>query len=45
LILAIFDALLYFYNYKLGGFGLVYYWFTGIWIMVYNWKSIIKWRQ
>lgn len=41
--LAILDTILYFYNYKLGGFGLVYYWFVGFWILVYYWKRLTKW--
>ncbi len=43
-VLSIVDALLYFYNYKLGGFGLVYYWFAGVWILIFNWKQIAKWK-
>lgn len=33
--LAIMDICLYFYNYKLSGFGLVYFWFTGFWLLTY----------
>lgn len=40
LFLAIMDTLLYFYNFKLWGFGSVYYWFIGFWLLAYFWKNI-----
>lgn len=31
--LSILDTAFYFYNYKLGGFGAVYFWFIGFWLL------------
>lgn len=41
--LAIIDTCMYFYDYKTGDFGKVYYWFVGIWFLVYKWHSITAW--
>lgn len=40
--LAIFDTLMYFYNYKTGGFGKIYFWFVGFWLVAYYWQLIKK---
>ena len=37
--LAILDMIMYFYNYKLGGFGLIYFWFIGFWLVAYKTKK------
>lgn len=42
ILLAIMDMAMYFYNYKLGGFGVVYFWFIGFWVVAYNWNLIKK---
>jgi len=41
--LAVMNVLLYFYNYKLGGFGKIYYWFAAFWIIVYKWNYFTNW--
>lgn len=40
--LAILDCFLYFYNYKLSGFGAVYFWFIGFWYLTFKAK---KWTK
>lgn len=43
--IACFDLLLYFYNYKVSGFGSVYFWFIGFWLIAYKfWKHNNKSR-
>lgn len=41
--LAVMDTILYFYNYKTNGFGSVYFWFAGFWLLSYYWVSITHW--
>lgn len=41
--LAIFDTIMYFYNYKLHDFGKIYYWFAAFWALSYYGKKINNW--
>lgn len=41
--LAILDTVLYFYDFKTGNFGRVYFWFAGFWLLSYNWVPLTDW--
>jgi hypothetical protein len=52
LLLSFVDILFYFYNYKLGGYSSVYFWFTGFWLIAmyskvisnYLWQLKHRWQ-
>jgi hypothetical protein len=37
LFLAILDTVFYFYDYKTGDYGKLYFWFIGFWLIVFYW--------
>jgi hypothetical protein len=41
--LAIMDTFLYFYNYKTHGFGVVYYWYLGFWLLSFYGPRLARW--
>lgn len=41
--LAIFDTIVYFYNYKLHDFGNIYFWFAAFWALSFYGKKITNW--
>lgn len=42
---AIFDTIVYFYNYKIRDFGQMYYWFAAFWVISYYWKNNWLWNK
>lgn len=42
-VFAVMDTLMYFWNYKTAGYGVVYLWYMVIWVLVY--KAIRLWQR
>jgi hypothetical protein len=38
ILLAIIDTLFYFWNYKTTDYGIVYFWYVGLWLLIYYLK-------
>lgn len=41
--LSVFNIFLYLYNYKLGGFGAIYFWYAAFWILSYKGNDWLNW--